>query len=124
MKAINKKAQKVLEILISKMNEGYAKIDNSNGGFMPVVVEDIGGGMISVAHYTEMNGDLIPDPEMVLWKGADGRWYPTYMKDFLGEQPSLFFEDGKPSRIRTYIQHDQATFAGVWFDNIKRQQGL
>ena len=124
MKAINKKAQKVLEALISKMKEGYVKVDNSQGSFMSVVVEDIGGGLISVAHYKEINGDLIPDPEMIFWKGADERWYPTYFKDFFGEQPSLFFEDGKPSRIRTYLQHDQATFAGMWLQNIKQQQRL
>lgn len=124
MKAINQKAQKVLELLISKMEDGYVKVDNSQGSFMPVVVEDIGGGLISVAHYKEINGDLIPDPEMIFWKGVDGRWYPTYLKDFFGEQPSLFFEDGKPSRIRTYLQHDQATFAGQWMLNIKVQQGL
>lgn len=124
MKAINKKAQKVLETLISKMEGGYVKVDNSQGSFMSVVVEDIGGGLISVAHYKEINGDLIPDPEMIFWKGADERWYPTYLKDYFGEHPSLFFEDGKPSRIWTHLQHDQATFAGMWLQNIKQQQRL
>lgn len=124
MKAINQKAQKILETLISKMEEGYAKIDNSQGCFMPVVVEDIGSNMISVAHYFEQNGDLIPDPEMIFWKGADGRFYPTYLKNVFGDHFSLFFKDGKPSRIWPHLQHDQATFAGQWMLNIKAQQGL
>lgn len=124
MKAINQKAQKILENLVSKLENGYAKIDNSQGCFMPVVVEDIGGNMISVAHYFEQNGDLIPDPEMIFWKGADGRFYPTYFKDVFGERESLYFnENGKPYAWNS-LQHDQATFAGQWMLNIKAQQGL
>ncbi len=124
MKAINQKAQKVLETLISKMAEGYAKIDNTAGAFMPVIVEEIGKNTFSVAHYYTQNGDLIPDPEMVFWKAADGKFYPTYFKNFFGEQESLFFEAGKPAGIRPRLQHEQATFAGQWLANIKAQQGI
>lgn len=124
MKAINKKAQKVLETLISKMEGGYAKIDNADGVFMPVIVEDIGDGWISVAHYRNVNGDLCPDPEMVFWKAPDGRYYPTYFKDFIFERESVFFEGDKPVRIFERMQHDQATFAGMWLQNIKQQQRL
>lgn len=124
MKAINKKAQKVLEKLIAAMNEGYAKIDNTSGAFMPVIVEQVGNNTVSVAHYYKQNGDLIPDPEMIFWKGDDGKFYPTYFKNFFGEQESLFFENGKPSGIRYGLQHDHATFAGQWLSNIKAQQGI
>ena len=124
MKAINQKAKKVLEKLLSEMKDGYAKIDNTDGAFMPVVVEEVGNNFISLANYYEQNGDLIPDPEIIFWKAADGKFYPTYLKDCLGEQESLFFKDGKPSSIRPRLQHEQATFAGLWLENIKAQQRI
>ena len=124
MKAINQKSQKVLEKLISKMVDGYAKIDNSDGAFMPVVVEEIGNNTFSVAHYYEMNGDLVPDPEMIFWKGADGKFYPTYFKNIFGENESVLFEDGKPSASCRSLQREHATFANQWLANIKEQQGV
>ena len=124
MKAISQKSQKVLETLISKMEYGYAKIDNSNGVFIPVVVEAIGDDCYSVAHYCKQNGDLIPDPEMVFWKGDDGKFYPTYFKTFFWEKESVLFEEGKPAKICPTFQRDQATFANQWFANIKEQQGI
>ena len=135
MKAINKKAQKVLETLIAGLDEDnrYKKIDNSNGTFMAVSVEDVGvlyglsyGEMFSVAHYFSQNGDLMADPEMIFWKGSDGRYYPTYFKmdatAFVEE--SIFFEGGKPVKFSPRTQKDHAVFAGTWMMNIKQQQGL
>ena len=124
MKAINKKAQKVLETLIASMQDGYAKIDNTDGAFMPVIVEAIGDDCFSVAHYYEQDGDLIPDPEMVFLKGADGKFYPGSFQSGFGLQESVIFEDGKPSGIRQRMQSEQATFAGKWLANIKMQQGI
>lgn len=124
MKAISQKAQKVLEKLIASMQDGYAKIDNSNGVFMPVVVEAIGDDFYSVAHYYKQNGDLIPDPEMVFWKGDDGKFYPTCFRTFFWEKESVLFEEGKPAKICLSLQRDQATFASKWMTNIKEQQGI
>lgn len=124
MKAINQKSQKVLEKLISKMVDGYAKINNSEGVFMPVVIENIGDGFFSVAHYYKQNGDLVPDPEMIFWKGNDGKFYPTYFKNIFGEQETVLFENGKPSAIFQRLQSEQATFANQWLANIKEQQRI
>lgn len=124
MKAINKKAQKVLETLIASMTDGYAKIDNTDGAFMPVIVEAIGDDCFSVAHYYEQDCDLVPDPEMVFLKGADGKFYPVSFQSDFGLQESVIFEDGKPSGIRQRMQNEQATFAGKWLANIKMQQGI
>ena len=124
MKAISQKSQKVLETLLSKMEYGYAKIDNSNGAFMPVIVEAIGDDCYSVAHYYKQNGDLIPDPEMVFWKGDDGKFYPTYFKNVFGEQETVLFEDEKPTEICPRLQRDHVTFANQWLANIKEQQGV
>jgi hypothetical protein len=51
---------------------------------MAVIVEEVGGAEIgeiigtlySVAHYYQQHDDLMRDPEMVFFKGPDGRYYP------------------------------------------------
>ena len=60
MKAVTKEASKVLNTLVSGLEfDKSRKIDNSNGTFMPVIAELIGGcelGKIySVAHYFKQN---------------------------------------------------------------------
>ena len=55
MYEINKKSAAVMEKLIAELDDGYLKLDNAPGAFMPVVVEktgDIRGfdAAYSVAH--------------------------------------------------------------------------
>ena len=57
-------------------------------------------------------------------KLADGKFYPIYFKNLLGEQETVLFENGKPSAIFQRLQSEQATFAGKWLANIKAQQGI
>ena len=52
-------------------------VDNSEGGFMALHVERIGTQMYSLAHYFRQNGDMMRDPDVVLFKDAHGRWFPA-----------------------------------------------
>ncbi|MBN2642155.1 MAG: hypothetical protein JXR78_10905, partial [Victivallales bacterium] len=63
MKCLNDMAQDVFAKMVNRLDDGYLKLD-SNRGFMPAIVEEIGnvdsyGKLYSVAHYGEMNGDLM-----------------------------------------------------------------
>lgn len=124
IKPINQRAKKILEYLLSKMENGYAKIDKAKGSFLPVIVEKVGNNLFSVAHYYEQNGDLIPDPEMIFWKSGTGDFFPTYFKNFFGEQERIVFENGNISAFRPRLQNEHAVFAGKWLSNIKNQQNL
>ena len=133
MKAINQKAQKVMD----QLTEGMAAVcdhrwfDNAEGVFMAAVVEYINdtksGPVFSVAHYYEQNGDLCRDPEMTFLRGFDGKYYPlSFQQDGIGlyQESVIFGDDGNPEKFSPRLQKDHAVFAGDWFSNIKYQQKL
>lgn len=91
-----------------------------NEPFMPLTVEKHGKS-ISITHYFEMNGDIIPDPDMELVIGADGEWYPVAIQFATGHyREARFCKDGKefvnPREVR-----DQKQFSNMWAKNIKEQ---
>lgn len=121
-----------LEADFDNKEKYYRKIDNTNGSFMPVVIEVIdtpvqGGLVFSIAHYYEQNGDLMRDPEMTFWKKNEEEIFPmTYQMDgiFNGYRKSLeLLEDGRYA-INRRENYDQKVFANMWFRNIKEQQRL
>ena len=131
MRAINKRAQVVMDVLIEglRSRDPHKKLDNGSG-FMPVVVELIGatdaGPIYSVAHYGELNSDLMRDPEMTFLKGSDGRFYPLdFRNDYAGVwNECVEFDRGNITGWRPKAQKDLAIFAGIWMQNIKYQQTL
>jgi hypothetical protein len=132
MKTLNARATEILNKMVSMMEDGYAKINNSEEVFMPVVVEEIFNSdkfkIVSIAHYYEQNGDLAADPEMcfVYFKGQN-IYAPSYFKQDGGlaiEQESILFENGEITGIRIKMQADHAAFANMWLKNIQQQQNL
>ena len=132
MKAINKKAKKVMDMLTEHIGEGngHKKIDNTKGAFMTVHVEYITrcslGPIYSIAHYYEQNGDLMRDPDIQFIKGGDGEYYPI---SFWQDSPLIRDEAAawKGGIVVGYNEKRQAelvTFANTWMKNIKEQQGL
>ena len=128
MKPVNMKATRIFDALITRCDEegGYIKVDNSNGTYMPLSVEKVGPDKYSFAHYYEQGGDLMADPEIVLWKNdKDGRLYPTYFKQApYFDHELVVFEGNEPVRYARAAQRDCATFCGTWATNIKDQQRL
>ena len=128
MKPVNQKASRILSKLIALADESptrHVRIAN-NDTFMAVIVERIFENRVSVAHYGEQNGDLMADPEMEFYIGADGRFYPcTFRNDYTAYyRKSIEFSDGKPLGVYRREQADQASFAGTWMENIRQQQNL
>ena len=129
MRAINKKAQAVMNRLTAGINSenSHTRIDNNkpNSGIMPVVVEWVGncklGDVFSIAHYYVQEGDLMADPEMTFLHGEDGRYYPMSWKmDGLGVyREGVRWADGEPKYVDYREQKDEAIFAGTWMENIK-----
>jgi hypothetical protein len=123
MKCLDKEAKDTLDKLVLMAADGYAKVNNSD--FMAVVIEMVAHNSFSVAHYGELNGDLMADPEMLFWQNDDN-WYPYYyLNHYAGvEQVSVEFNKNKPVSVNHKLQKSMAEFANEWMRNIKEQQGL
>ncbi len=131
VRPVSKAAQAVLEILTDGLggpNDIHRRYDNAPGAFMAVTVERVGANLYSVAHYFELNGDLMRDPEVVFWRHPDdGRFFPAeYTQDNIGlHQQLVEFDDaGEPVRYMRRYQASCASFCTTWMANIRRQQGL
>lgn len=134
MKPINKTAAIIFDHLVSLLNgENHIKIDNSNGIFMPLSFEflhdtDLMGQdakIFAMAHYYEMNGDLIADPDMTfiqLIKSPE-IVYPASITTQFGHRQSVW-KEGKEWKINRREQADQTSFANQWLLNIRDQQEL
>ena len=133
MKAINHRAKKVMDLLIKGVvpeATDSKKIDNTKGTFMTVHIEYVTvcklGAIYSVAHYYTQNGDLMRDPDMEFIKGGDGEYYPiSFWQDapIVRDEP-LEWKEGEMVRYDEEKQAALVTFANMWMQNIKDQQGL
>jgi len=103
-----------------------------NPPYMALVIEAMdesgpcGLPALSVAHYGELNGDAMRDPEMCFELGfaAGPHLDPFYYRnDYVGvEQWSRFIhEDRYVCHIQLHAQHQR--FAALWDKNL-RQQGF
>ena len=85
-------------------------------GFEDLVLEAIGGGEYSIAHYYEQNGDAMRDPEITFTIDEDTHSiHPTsYLQDDMG----IFYETENvpPAQVK-----DLEQFMSQWFTNIKNQ---
>jgi len=136
MRAVNQEATKVINRIITMMNgKNHIKLDNASGAYMPLVVEKIHsitigpikGDLFSFAHYGRQNGDAMRDPDVVMLRGADGRFYPeSFQNDYLGLYQSVFVYDdtGRVKAFRKQLQTSIAVFVGDWMKNIVAQQGI
>jgi hypothetical protein len=107
------------------LNASEAHLKLERDGFMPLVIEKIGPHLVSVAHYFQMNGDAIADPDVVFFTGY-GHWLPIEISQVLGyERVAWLSEDGKAIKsIKIAAQADLASFCLLWAKGIKGQHWL
>ena len=130
MQAISKDSKEVMAKVVGMLVEGYLKLDNAAGAFMLLVVEKIMDqpgfeAVYSLAHYGELNGDLMADPEMTFGL-LDREFYPlSFRNDYLGfYQEVMSHRDGQEPLCNEKLQRELAEFAALWLRNIKEQQEL
>ena len=128
MRAISKKVQKVMDRIVELLGgKESLKLDNAPEAYMPLSVDRTGDNTFALAHYGEQNGDLMADPDMVFWRGPDGRYYPvSYQNDYMGvcDQAVVEWKNGKPDVYRPKTQAGMVKFANVWMNNIAHQQDV
>ena len=86
-------------------------------GYERLVVERH-GELISVAHYYEQNGDLIPDPDVELHYPS---WIPTAITQALGYRREKFIERDGKTLVDTRFHKEVSSFLAMWARNIKAQ---
>ncbi len=122
MKTLDKKASEILRGLLALQT---AKIDNSDGTYMPIHIEIIDRTEnythISLAHYGRQNGDAMRDPEMIIALHKESQ---QFVPDYMGmEQYSVRWTD-EGILLNRRLQADHTTFANQWLRNIATQQHL
>src|SRR5689334_16361106 len=84
------------------LNKVGAHVRIENPPYMPLSIEVIGKNLVSVTHYYEQNGDLIPDPDMVFFTGygIENGWVPVHYQGNTGYyQQASWIEDGEIARF-------------------------
>ena len=115
--AVGRRNYKKLYDLAPEMLDGkcyYMKFQSE--GFEDLVLENIGGGEISIAHYYDKDGDAMRDPEITMTVDNEGKTVtPTsYLQDDMG----VFYttDSVSPAKVR-----DLEQFMTQWFTNIHNQ---
>ncbi|MFL1706663.1 DUF6908 domain-containing protein [Campylobacter sp. MOP7] len=103
--ASTERFKKILAVLGEK---DYIKIDNSDGVFMPLVVERLSKNVFSLSHYGEMNGDLMANPDMTFLVEGDDITPLSFQDDYMG----------------IYTKKCDLAFCDLWLKNIEDQQRL
>jgi hypothetical protein len=121
---VNLLQQAVLDILrqhnldkaFNAATEFHLRIEN--GQYLPLVIERQ-GNLISVAHYGELNGDAIRDPELTF---AWPTWEPlSITQDPVGRYAEIHVADGERSTIQTALRRELRLFANLWARNLMAQ---
>ena len=139
---ISQQAEKVFRNAIARIPPGQTSvtIGEHGGAYMPLHVELIGKmkhgtplnqvayNLYSFAHYSEQNGDLMCDPDMVLEDiGLHGLIPTSYQQDYLGIFNQIYDVDeqtGLVRGVRLNLRQDLVKFANMWAKNLHEQQGL
>lgn len=140
MKTVNKQGIKVLEFLRGQAlvtGNQYAKLDRTEGTFMPVSVEMLAANgaveLWAIGHWFTQNGDAMRDPEVCFIRlptkvPGEHEWYPvSFRMDPLGINREFVHLNGELLPTKWYDnnrQADVATFCGEWMSNIKQQQQI
>jgi hypothetical protein len=138
MRPLNRTAARVFSSLIEGLAAGDAKrIDNASGAFMAVSIDCLVGGpkgpsLYAVAHRYELNGDLVPDPDVEFYVVDDPQCpgaraiYPTAIDHgALGYYRHVHLDGSlQPVRVASKGQAALARFCDEWMSNIAAQQRL
>lgn len=123
--------QQVVEQLAQKhcvdLSQAGAHFRLDMPGYERLCVETISARRVRVAHYFEMNGDLVPDPDVIFFITEKGGWAPISVAQSLGGWRSYVKMSPDGNGIEAYSregQADLADFAAVWAQNLEDQGWL
>jgi hypothetical protein len=102
----------------NQANDFHLRVENSP--YMPLSIERH-GSTVTVTHYYEVNGDLVPDPDMEFLVMPDGEWLPLAIQHSTGHYfRAVEFVDGQ-QLVRPEMLRDLRSFARQWGRNLITQ---
>ena len=116
---------------VDKTEEGYFRF--TSAGYEPLVVENLeytftGYPVYSIAHYYDMNGDAMRDPDMKVYVDRQhGHLIPLYFRQDnapftrYGVLEQEVFVDDDARRYRPKIASELDRFLNMWGKNILEQ---
>lgn len=111
MYVISKASAKIFNRLLDNelQDKDFVIIDNTKGAYMPLHIARLDKNTISLAHYGELNGDLMADPEVLFDISDRNAIKPTYFRnDYVGV-------------VRDSCD---SNFCDIWLKNIQYQQNI
>lgn len=116
---------------VEALKENYISLENIP--YTKLVIESVSNDIamnrkvlaISVAHYSEQNGDAMRDPEMVFLVRPDlTSWIPIYyLNDYAGVETDAVVRNdaGEPTGIYGKMIQEMNELAQMWDRNIREQ---
>lgn len=95
--------------------------------WMRLAIEHVGLGprghpLVSVAHYFEANGDLVPDPDMTFEVTTAGDWLPVAIQHATGAYFEAAYRDDRGLvRVDPARERELRNFARLWSRNLLEQ---
>lgn len=96
--------------------EGYLKLKSK--GFMDLVIEKIDNDVISIVHYYESMGDLVPDPDVTVRIDLQNK-----VAEALTYQDSLTYQIVYPEANKVILKYKKSlnTFLCQWLRVLAKQ---
>jgi hypothetical protein len=121
-------AAAVMHVLTEGLEIGESRKLDRGDGYQPIHVECLHhsglGVHFSVAHYLSQAGDLVPDPDVVFVRRADGTWSPVSFQNSIAHRVAVHFHDDGTIEVDEKEQRELVAFCQGWMTNIREQQGL
>jgi hypothetical protein len=106
--------------LFAKFNEASEfAVRITNPPYMPLTIERH-ADRVTITHYFEQNGDLIPEPDME-FAVHNGQWLPIAMQFATGQYRVAIRTDEDEWKINRAEAKDQVEFAATWAKNLIEQ---
>ena len=100
-------------------SESFA-IKIANKGYMPLSIERH-GKTITVTHYYEQNGDLIPDPDMEFADIGTEEWLPVAIQQSTGHYTQAATQKDGKWMYKTRAMRELQSFSRMWARNLLTQ---
>ncbi len=121
------KDAKTLDSIFSSMKVGEGKKIQRSKTYMPLSLDRLAENVFAMAHNYVQEGDLIPDPDMELFRDKNGNWYPTAIQMAIGTYTRAIYLDEYGESIEKYSPRAYAelrSFLVGWLKNIRIQKGI
>ena len=109
---------------LKEVFEKYGYLKLKANGYMDLSVDVLSDNTLSLAHNYELNGDIVPDPDMEIEVNFDLRTVEALtMQNIFGYvEVYTYTDDGKKKGIYPERKKELNEFLSLWLKNLKEQK--